>query len=151
MALRGKMQRYAEGRAQGLNPADAGAHADYSGAGSRVTVSRIEARADVQAEIARLRRGGVDKGDGQAETERGGWEMKEHYDSSLDVLRDIYNNPQAPKSVRYQAAKDALPYEHARKEGGKKEEAEKAAKAAGKGKFKTAQKPGFRVVQGGRK
>lgn len=139
MALRGKMQAYAEARAQGLSPADAAAHADYSGSASRVTVSRIEARADVQAEIARLKRGGVDEGEGD---EPGGWQMKDRYASPLDLLEDVWNNPQAPKSLRYQAAKDALPYCHPRKEAGKKEDKEKAAKEAAKGKFKTARRPG---------
>jgi hypothetical protein len=139
MALRGKMQAYAEARAQGLSPADAAAHADYSGSASRVTVSRIEARADVQAEIGRLKHGGVDKGEGG---ESGGWQMKDRYASPLDLLEDVWNNPQAPKSLRYQAAKDALPYCHPRKDAGKKEDKEKAAKEAAKGKFKTARRPG---------
>lgn len=140
MALRGKMQLYAEARAQGLSPADAAAHADYSGSASRVTVSRIEARADVQAEIARLKRGGVGEGEGDESGAR--WQMKDRYASPLDLLEDVWNNPQAPKSLRYQAAKDALPYCHARKEAGKKEDKEKAAKEAAKGKFKTARRPG---------
>lgn len=144
MALKGKMQAYAEARAQGLNPADAAAHADYSGSGARVTVSRIEARADVQAEIRRLKKVGVDNEPEGDEPEP--WKMKDKYPSSLALLQDLYNNPKAPKSLRYQAAKDALAYEHPRKEGGKKDAKDDAAKEAGKGKFKTTQKPGMRLV-----
>ena len=143
MALKGKMQAYAEARAQGLTPADAAAHADYSGSGARVTVSRIEARADVQAEIRRLKKVGVDNEPEGDEP----WKMKDKYPSSLALLQDLYNNPKAPKSLRYQAAKDALAYEHPRKEGGKKDEKNEAAKEAGKGKFRTANKPGLRIVK----
>ena len=146
MALKGKMQAYAEARAQGLSPADAAAHADYSGSGSRVTVSRIEARADVQAEIRRLKKGGsvADKSEPEGDDPEP-WQMKDKYDSPLALMEDIMNNPRAPKSLRYQAAKDALPYCHARKEGGKKEADEAAAKAAGKGKFQRTSKPGQRA------
>ena len=152
MKLGGKMQGYAEGRALGLKPEDAGTHAGYSGAGLPVTVSRIEARADVQAEIRRLKRGGkrVDKTPDTAaeevETEgRDGWTMKDKYESPLALMEDVMNNPKAPKSLRYQAAKDALPYRHARKEGGKREQDKEDAKKAGKGKFGTARQPGQRA------
>lgn len=57
--------------------------------------------------------------------------MKDRYDSPLALLEDVMNNAKAPKSLRYQAAKDALPYRHARKESGKKEEAANDAKKAG--------------------
>ena len=149
MALGGKMQRYAEGRAMGLAPAAAAQHAEYSGAGLRVTISRIEAREDVQAEIRRLKKGGrvADKPETEADSgEPEPWKMKDKYPSSLALLQDLYNNPKAPKSMRYQAAKDALAYEHPRKEGGKKDAKDDAAKEAGKGKFRTTSKPGMRLV-----
>ena len=69
------------------------------------------------------------------------WAMKDRYDTPLDLLRDVWNNPKAPKGIRYQAAKDALPYVHARMEVGKKEEKEKAAKRAVRGKFQPGAKP----------
>lgn len=149
MALRGKMQGYAEARALGLEPLAAGAHAGYSGSGMAVSLSRIEARADVQAEIRRLKKGGrVDTKPG-AEAEDADaepWKMKDKYKSSLDLMQDLYNNKLAPKSLRYQAAKDALPYEHPRKEGGKKDADAEKAKAAAKGKFRTVGKPQMRLV-----
>lgn len=142
MALRGKMQAYAEARAAGLAPKDAAAHAGYEMAGVAVTVSRMERRADVQAEIKRLKRAGK-RGDSadSPEVERGKWAMRDHYSSPLDLMLDVMNNPQAPTSVRYQAAKDALPYCHPRKEGGKKDEAKERAKKAAGGKFQTAARP----------
>ena len=141
MALRGKMQAYAEGRAQGLEPKIAARHAGYEEAGIAVTVSRMERRADVQAEIRRLKRGGkaVDESGGKESLEK--WAMKDHYSNPLDLMLDVMNNPEAPKSLRYQAAKDALPYCHPRKEGGKKDEQKERATKAAKGKFQTAQRP----------
>lgn len=140
MALKGKMQKYAEARANGLAPKDAARMAGYAEGGSlKVAVSRMEARADVRAEVGRLR-GELGVGapdEGSLET----WAMKDHYDSPLDLLQDVYNNPAAPKSLRYQAAKDALPYCHARKEGGKKDEAAKESKKAAAGKFGASPAP----------
>lgn len=143
MALRGKMQAYAEARAEGLSPRDAAAHSGYEMAGVAVTVSRLERRADVQAEIKRLKRSGKHP-DPKAvidTSERGKWAMRDHYDSPLLLMLDVMNNPDAPTSVRYQAAKDALPYCHPRKEGGKKEESKERAKKAAVGKFQTAARP----------
>ena len=144
--LRGKMQGYAEARAQGLAPMTAGAHAGYSGGAMRVTLSRIEARSDVQAEIRRLKKGDkrVDEAPVTDTGDREPWVMKDKYESPLALMEDVMNNPLAPKSLRYQAAKDALPYCHARKEGGKKDEVEAKAKEAAGGKFKTGKRPSAR-------
>ena len=140
MALKGKMQAYAEARAQGLEPLGAAAQAGYSGAGVRVTATRLEQRDDMKSEIKRLRKGGKPSSkDGDEPVEK--WGMKDRYSSPLALLEDVWNNPDAPKSLRYQAAKDALPYCHARKEGGKKEEAADKSKKASKGKFGTARRP----------
>ena len=145
MVLNGKMQAYAEARAQGLRPLDAAAHAGYSGSGIRVTTTRLEARSDIQAEIKRLKRGGkpvvTPPGKQSAEERDEKWSMQDRYSNPLDLMLDVMNNPLAPKSLRYQAAKDALPYCHPRKEGGKKEEKEERAKKAAGGKFQTASRP----------
>ena len=138
MALNGKMQKYAEARAQGLSPQDAGRDAGYSGSGLAVTVSRIEKRDDVRSEIKRLKNGG--KSEPEVDT-IDSWAMKDRYDSPLALLEDVMNNPKAPKGIRYQAAKDALPYKHARVEGGKKEEKDEKAKRAVKGKFQPGNRP----------
>lgn len=147
MALRGNMQKYAEGRAAGMDPNTAAAHAGYApGAGIRVVASRLESRTDVRAEIKRLKKGGAPV-EAEAEvattTARGDWEMKAKYEDPLSLLKDIMNNPDAPKSLRYQAAKDALPYCHPRiAEAGKKEKKEELAKkAAGAGRFQRKSAP----------
>lgn len=143
MGLRGKMQAYAEGRAHGLAPKDAARHAGYEEAGIAVTVSRMERRADVQAEVRRLKRGvkGVEDTQVAEEGADEKWAMRDQYESPLELMLDVMNNPLAPKSVRYQAAKDSLAYCHARKEGGKKDEQKERATKAGKGKFQTAARP----------
>lgn len=149
MSLKGRMQLFAEARAQGLGPEAAAGHAGYSQTGIRVTASRLESRADVQKEIRRLKKGGPSPRDemkaalGVEDNELDKWGMKDHYNSPLDLLKDVYNNPKAPKSLRYQAAKDALPYCHARKESGKKDEtANEAKKAGAKGsRFGQQQRP----------
>lgn len=143
MALSGKMQAYAEARAQGMRPLDAAAHAGYSGSGIRVTTTRLEARADIQAEVKRLKKGGKPaKSKTEVPDEVGEWAMKDHYDSPLDLILDVMNNPLAPKSLRHQMAKDALPYCHPRKEGGKKEERDKAGKKAAE-KFGSQPRPSY--------
>lgn len=140
MALNGKMQAYAEARANGMEPLVAAAEAGYSGAGIRVTTTRLEKRVDMIAEIARLKGGG--KGSAPApDDDLEGWGYKDRYATPLDLLLDVMNNPQAPKSLRYQAAKDALPYCHARKEAGKKDEQKEKAKGAAQGRFQPGGKP----------
>ena len=73
--------------------------------------------------------------------EIGKWALKDKYNSPLELMLDVMNNPAAPKALRYTAAKDALPYCHARKEGGKKDERADRADKAGKGKFGTVARP----------
>lgn len=148
MALGGKMQLYAQGRAAGLDPNTAAANAGYApGPGLRVNASRLESRADVKAEIKRLKKAGVvtapEPTAHQEPQEKEPWGLKDRYDSPLDLLEDVMNNPNAPKSLRYQAAKDALPYRHGRvAEAGKKEKKESAAVAAStRGKFQRKSAP----------
>lgn len=146
--FRGKISDYVAARIEGLSPLDAGIHAGYAQAGIRVAICRLEQRADVRKAI---KAGAEAQAPGGVEDEpdvpgadggREQWEMKDSYESPLDLLLDTMNNPLAPKTLRYQAAKDALPYCHPRKEGGKKEEREKEAKKAAKGKFRPGRRPG---------
>ena len=140
MALGGKMQAYAEARAEGLKPYDAALQAGYAGSGIRVTTSRIEARKDVQAEVRRLKKGGSEETPANNDTMEK-WGLRDRYSDPLSLMLDVMNNPSAPKSLRYQAAKDAMPYCHARKEGGKKDEQKERAKKASAGRFGTQGRP----------
>lgn len=138
MSLTEKQLAFAQAKAAGATHKDAATQAGYASASAAVTATKLMAREDVRAEIDRLRAGA---GDVPLEVAAEGWAMKDHYDSPLALLEDVYNNPAAPKSLRYQAAKDALPYCHARKEGGKKDEAAKESKKAAAGKFGSSPAP----------
>ena len=114
-----KIPAYIQHRLYGLAPLAAAHAAGYSAAGISVAVARLEARADVQRA---LRQGNADEFstlrpieilDWSAES--GYWRLLDHYNSPLELLLDVMNNPDAPASLRIQCAKDALPYCHARK------------------------------------
>lgn len=138
MSLTEKQLAFAQAKAAGATHKDAATQAGYASASAAVTATKLMAREDVRAEIDRLRNGA---GEVPLEDAVDSWQMKDSYDSPLALLEDLYNNPKAPKSLRYQAAKDALPYCHARKEGGKKEEAAKESKKAAAGKFGSTPAP----------
>ena len=143
MSFTDKQLAFIECKAAGSGHADAAMQAGYAASSSAVTATKLMARKDIRAAI-KAKQAGVDNEPDTDEPEP--WKMKDKYPSSLALLQDLYNNKLAPKSLRYQAAKDALPYEHPRKEGGKKDAKDEAAKEAGKGKFRTASKPGMRLV-----
>ena len=146
MSFTDKQLAFIECKAAGSGHADAAMQAGYAASSAAVTATKLMARKDIRAAI-KAKQDGADDGAGEPDAdELELWKMKDKYPSSLALLQDLYNNPKAPKSLRYQAAKDALAYEHPRKEGGKKDAKEDAAKEAGKGKFRTASKPGMRLV-----
>jgi phage terminase small subunit len=158
-----KMLAYCQHRADGLTVGDAARAAGYLPSSAAVTASRLEPRADVQAEIKRLKRQGKSKA---APAAVGGdslpdrhvsplapWGLKDKYSDPLSLLLDVSNNPKAPIGIRIQCAKDALPYCHARVgESGKKQKAQEAAEnAAGgsrskKSRFATQPTPLRRVA-----
>ena len=137
MSLTGKQRAFVELKAAGVKNQEAAVRAGYAPNGAAVTATGLMKRADIKAAIAAL----ASTTESTTEMASSEWSMKRKYDTPLDLLRDVWNNPDAPKTLRYQAAKDALPYCHARKEGGKKEEAAKESKKAAAGKFGAAPKP----------
>ena len=137
MSLTGKQRAFVELKAAGVRNEEAAKRAGYSANSAAVTATGLMKRADIKEAIAAL----ANNDDSPVETASSEWSMKPKYDTPLDLLRDVWNNPDAPKTLRYQAAKDALPYCHARKEGGKKDEAAKESKKAAAGKFGSAPKP----------
>ena len=139
--MKAKQKQYAIGVDYGTNSVRAlvveGGHPVHV-----LVAGEPHARHERGAFFERTERGG--KAEPEAKSDDNGidsWAMKDSYDSPLELLRDVWNNPKAPKGIRYQAAKDALPYLHARMEGGKKEEKEKGAKGAAKGKFQPGNRP----------
>ena len=132
MSLTGKQRAFVELKAAGVRNEEAAKRAGYAANSAAVTATGLMKRADIKGAIAAL----ANNGDSPIETASNEWSMKSKYDTPLDLLRDVWNNPDAPKTLRYQAAKDALPYCHARKEGGKREEqAKKSAETAKVTKF----------------
>jgi hypothetical protein len=163
-----KIDGYIEQRVSGVDPLNACLAAGYSQAGISVTMARLESREDVRLAIRAAKRAAPAVGKSKllhplkapagkrhyrsvADEPRHGdgptdpldpWRLRDSYDSPLDLLRDVMNNPKAPGGLRIQCAKDALPYCHARKEGGKKDdEKSKAKDTAASGKFGTQSKP----------
>lgn len=152
-----KIAEYIQHRLDGAEPLQAARLAGYAeGAGLKVVASRNEIRADVREAIRKAKRAGktvtVARKPGQRKASRVDtgveaiinplepWKLRDHYESPLDLLQDVMNNPKAPGGLRIQCAKDAMPYCHARKEGGKTEEKDKAGKKPG-GKFPTMAPP----------
>ena len=141
-----RIPQYVTHRVAGVDAMTAARLAGYAEGGIAVTVSRLESREDVRRAIRNAKRGTkpklaplpVDADDDDDGTDPlrkrlNPWKLKTKYDSPLDLMLDVMNNPKAPVGIRIQCAKDAMPYVHARKEGGKKEErqnkAEKTAKS----------------------
>lgn len=134
-----KMQHFAAQIALGVKGREAAISAGYAPATAAQTASKLLARADIKAEVKRVR---SQKGVANPKLARGGSTdigdekplMKDHYASSLELLRDLYNNKKAPYALRFEAAKQG--------EQGKKEKAKDVAKEkAGAGKFKKKAPP----------
>lgn len=139
-------EKYAQARALGVGGRDAAISAGYAPAGAHVTASRLEARQDVQKAIAKFKRNGVsDTGSAESDAKVPRKSiLKRSYASPLALMEDVMNNPDAPDSVRIEAAKQAMPYRHGKiSEAGKKENAEARAKTGAKsGRFATKRGPG---------
>lgn len=143
-----KISAYCQHRAAGVPVGKAAIAAGYLPSSAAVTASRLEPRADVQAEIKRLKRQGKTNpsavgGDSLPDRDSSPlapWALKDKYANPLELMLEVMNNPKAPIGIRIQASKDALPYCHARKgESGKKDAAQEAAeKVAGSKKSRFA-------------
>ena len=140
MAFTPKQKAFIELKALGVQNKQAAIQAGFASNSAAVTATGLMNRADIKAAVKKAT-ANVEATDAVGEIADSGWAMKDEYASPLDLMKDVWNNPKAPKTLRYQAAKDALPYCHARKEGGKKEEAADKSKKAAKGKFGTARRP----------
>ncbi len=114
-----KIPVYIQHRLFGLVPRAAAQAAGYSSSGISVVVARLESREDVRRALHWAENGQAPQmhplGAEGHPAELSGWGLREHYDSPLDLMLDVMNNPDAPASLRVQCAKDALPYCHARK------------------------------------
>lgn len=142
MSYTPKQQAFIEAKAGGAGHAEAAMMAGYAAASAAVTGTRLMARKDVVEAIKKLQGAGGNGGAARISSDDPDpWALKDRYSDPLSLMLDVMNNPLAPKSLRYQAAKDAMPYCHARKEGGKKDEQKERAKKAAGGRFGTQGRP----------
>ncbi len=135
--LTDKQRAFIQAKVDGVPNREAALLAGFAEGGADATASRLMKRADVQKAIkAGKKADGVDTRDDKPL-------MLPKYGSSLELLQHLYNNPKAPAGLRFEAAKQALPYEHAKLgEQGKKAAAKETAKGkASAGKFKKKAPP----------
>jgi phage terminase small subunit len=133
-----KQQSFVTNKAYGMRNKEAAISAGFSAKSADVQAATLLARADIKDAIKAakkaIRAGGekvpVDGDEADKKV------MKDKYPDSLSFMVDAMNNPKLPPGVRFDAAKQLLPYQHARLgEKGKKESAkDRANEIAGTGK-----------------
>lgn len=119
-----KQQRFVDAVAAGVPQRQAALNAGYAPVSAKVTASQMMQRADIKAAIKAAKKSqgvSTSKNNEQSEDDRTQW-LKDRYDSPLDLHTDVMNNPAIPFAIRMAAAKEIMPYCHARVESkGKKE------------------------------
>lgn len=147
-----KQQKFVQAKAMGLGNTDAGLAAGYARAGVDVAASKLMKLPHIQAAIKAAKKS-MGKGERAAakerEEEREPGRMKDRYDSPLDLMLDVMNNPQMPVGLRFESAKQAMPYCHARVgDGGKKQKKQdRATELSTTGTRKPKAPPQSRLLQ----
>jgi phage terminase small subunit len=143
MALTGKKRAFADAVLAGLSNKDAAISAGFSEKTASAAGSRIVKDPDVKAYLDQRRQVPASAG---ARAMPAPGPADEAFDipptaDPVEFLTKVMNAPAADLRLRIDAAKAMLPFKHKKLgEGGKKDEKEAAAKAAGTGRF------GLRVV-----
>jgi phage terminase small subunit len=143
MALTGKKRAFADAVLAGLSNKDAAISAGFSEKTASAAGSRIVKDPDVKAYLDQRRQPPASAG---ARALPAPSPADEAFDipptaDPVEFLTKIMNEPAADLRLRIDAAKAMLPFKHKKLgEGGKKDEKDAAAKAAGTGRF------GLRVV-----
>jgi phage terminase small subunit len=143
MALTGKKRAFADAVLAGLSNKDAAISAGFSEKTASAAGSRIVKDPDVKAYLDQRRQPPASAG---ARALPAPGPADEAFDipptaDPVEFLTNVMNQPAADLRLRIDAAKAMLPFKHKKLgEGGKKDEKEAAAKAAGTGRF------GLRVV-----
>jgi phage terminase small subunit len=154
-------QSYVTNRAAGLRQREAAVAAGYSATTADKQASALERREDIKKGIAKAKRAmrgdgvTVPKDDELTERQKAQQMPRAKYTDPVDFLTDMMNHKHMPAAMRLDAAKQLLPYKHARiAEKGKKEsKKDRAAELSGGGKpgakpkFAT-KRPPLRVVGG---
>ena len=143
MALTGKKRAFADAVLAGLSNKDAAISAGFSEKTASAAGSRIVKDPDVKAYLDQHRLPPASAG---ARALPAPGPADEAFDipptaDPVEFLTKVMNEPAADLRLRIDAAKAMLPFKHKKLgEGGKKDEKDAAAKAAGTGRF------GLRVV-----
>lgn len=162
-----KQDQYARNRAAGVKQKEAAIAAGFSALTADKQASALERRDDIKKAIARYKKEMRSNGmnptgvvvDEVADEDSKKRQMpRAKYDDPIQFLEDLMNHKHMPVAMRADAAKQLLPYKHARiGEKGKKESAKDRAKeiaSGGKGdgkpKFATKRPPPLKVVNGGK-
>lgn len=137
--LTAKQQLYVDGKICGLNNRDAAIAAGYPPNSAAQTATKLMQHPSVRLALRNAKKVSTGKGHAKHSEDDEPSVLKAKYASSLDFMESAMNNPKLPVGVRFEAAKQLLPYQHARiGEAGKKEKAKDRAHAitgGGRGKF----------------
>lgn len=113
--------KFIAAKAQGVANKEAAIAAGYSASTAAVQAGNMVANPKIAAAIKAAQSKGVEMKSG----------LRARYASPRELMEDVMNNPNFPDALRIAAAKDLLPYFHAKMgEIGKKEKAKDAAEGA---------------------
>lgn len=116
-----KQRAFVVNKAAGVANKEAAIAAGYSAASADVQAANMLARPHIKAAIKAAAGVEVRTGSG----------LRARYASPRELMEDVMNNPHFPDALRIAAAKDLLPYFHAKMgEMGKKEKARDVAEGA---------------------
>lgn len=146
-----KMQAFINAIAAGAPNLEAAVAAGYSRATAHQAASRLLAHPEVKKGLKAARKQqaassvAIKKGEKPPE---GATAMRGGHKDSLEFMEEIMGEATLPLALRFEAAKQLLPYQHARiGEKGKKESKQDAAREVGRGKFAPKKPPALHVVK----
>lgn len=146
--LTDKQQAFVVAKAAGVGNRDAAIAAGYAQGSADVSANKLLRKPDIRAAIK-----AATKGHGVTMPADKPTMPRKQYADSKEFLVDVMNHAALPIAMRADAAKQLLPYQHARMgEDGKKDKAKKRAhEIAGKrGRFMPKQPPTMRIITGGK-
>ncbi len=133
-----RQRLYANARLSGMRQRESAIEAGYAPATAANAATRLEKHKDVKAAMRAGKLGktpiqrAIDSPTGEDAEDQCG--LKPKYENSLAFMVDAMNNPQLSKTMRWQSAKELLPYQFGRVgEKGKKETAKDRAAEVSKG------------------
>lgn len=146
--LTDKQRAFVANKAAGVPNREAAIAAGYAPNSADVAAAKLSGRADIKAAIKAATSGNEAPGDANSMP-------REKYTEPMAFLMDVMNHPKLPIGMRADAAKQLLPYHHARiGEMGKKESAIQQAKDVignTRSKFSPLKPPSImRVIPGGK-